>query len=107
LDKNNDKITNVTEVLWHMKARFDTPSSTRELRIFAEQEIAKGVSLMYKNVTSAQKTIHDACARRLRPDIQNIKEFDNLISEWRFNKNKKLERIIQKHSQQAISRLFK
>lgn len=107
MDRFNDNITNVTLVLWHMKARFRTPSSTRELRIFAEQEIAKGISGMYKDVTSAQKTIHDACARRLRPDVMNIKDFDNLVSDWRFNKNKKLERIIQKHAQQSISRLFK
>ena len=45
------------------------------------------------------KTIHDACARRLKPDVGNIKHFDKLADEWLHQNSMKLKDILLKHAE--------
>jgi hypothetical protein len=103
---NNDKITNVITVLYRMKKGFKSSRSTTDLRRSAVARIASLEARKYKNGTSSQKTIHDACARRFRPDIPNMKAFDVLADRWRYNQSGRLQRILQTHAHRSIARLF-
>jgi hypothetical protein len=98
-----DKVSDVLAVLAIMKKEFDKRSSykaTADLRRdavleFAEIELS---AKRYKNRDSARKTIHDACARRLKPDVDSIRFFDSLTDDWLRNDSSKLQNILLKHS---------
>ena len=83
----NDKVRDVIAVLTIIRNDFRSASSYRdvtELRRDAVKEVAETElrSKRYKNQDSAEKTIHDACARRLKPDVGNISDFDRLVDQW-------------------------
>jgi L-ribulose-5-phosphate 3-epimerase UlaE len=94
-----DKVGDVIEVLTvikneHQKStNYQNITSLRILatKIVAEMELNNN---RYKNITSANRTIHDALARRLRPDIKNIKEFDEYTNQWLRNGSMKLKDIL-------------
>ena len=94
-----DKVGDVIEVLTVMKNEHQISTNyqnTTSLRILATKIVAE-IELdnnRYKNITSAISTIHDALARRLRPDIKNIKEFDELTDQWLRNGSMELKDIL-------------
>lgn len=69
-----DKVTDVMAVLEAIRGEFTTRRNHRNttelrkeaVRLVAESELR---ARRYKNADSALKTIHDACARRLRPQV--------------------------------------
>ncbi|MFY9193025.1 MAG: hypothetical protein WAO06_09205, partial [Tenuifilaceae bacterium] len=86
--------------------------NTTELRkeavqVFAEKELR---SKRFKNKTSAINTIHDACSRRLKPDVDNITDFDNLVDQWLRKNSKILKDILLGHaesnSHRALVKIF-
>jgi hypothetical protein len=103
----NDKISNVVAVLRFIKTRFHVQASTTDLRKFAVEAVASLEDKKYKNSTSSMKTIHDACARRFRPDIKSMKHFDTLVDNWRNGKGSNpLQAILVKHATQSIRKIF-
>ena len=94
-----DKVSDVIEVLTimnnelHKSKNYQNTTNLRRLavKMVAENELRKN---RYKNLNSARKTIHDACARRLRPDIKNIKKFDGLADQWLRNGSLELKNIL-------------
>jgi hypothetical protein len=117
MPNRKDKITDVLAVLAYMKKTIKAASSYREiseLRKDAVQEVsAKEFHAgRYKNIDSASKTIHDACARRLRPDIDNISDFDMVADESLRKNSSKLQIILMTHSKsieqlKLVNELFK
>lgn len=101
----NDKVTDVIKVLTVIKNEFiRSPhyKNTSELRLQAVQMVAERELKLkrYKNMRSAFYTIHDACARRFKPDVENIQSFDRLIDEWLYRENaSKLKNILTKNCQ--------
>ena len=106
----NDKVSDVISVLAVMRDEFNrTPRyrNTTELRKDAVNEIAESELLAkrYKNQDSASKTIHDACAHRLRPDVGCMRDFDELADEWLRRKSMILKDILLKHSDSQSQRI--
>lgn len=105
----NDKVSDVIAVLAIMKNDYQRSSSYRNLtelrknavRFLAENELH---AKRYKNLDSAQKTIHDALARRLRPEIKDIKAFDAFADEWLHNGGMQLKDILLRHSVKQTQR---
>lgn len=58
----------------------------------------------FKNEYSARMTIHDACARRLRPDVKGIREFDELAGQWLRKGSMKLRDILLRHAHDPLQR---
>jgi len=112
----NDKVTDVMAVLGKIKGEFRRRNSyrnTTELRKDAVRSIAESElrARRYKNEDSAKKTIHDACARRLRPQVANIAAFDSLVDQWLRQNSMRLKDILlgylESRSQRAqVSRWF-
>jgi len=103
MPNRKDKITDVLAVLAYIKKsikRSTVYQEITELRKEAIQEISaiEFHSGRYKNIESASKTIHDACARRLRPDIENISDFDRIADKSLRNNSSKLKIILMAHS---------
>jgi len=98
-----DKVSDVLAVLRLMKKQIKKASYYRDikdLRMDAVQEVAE-IELRanrYKNRDSALKTIHDACARRLRPDVGNITDFDRIADQWLRQNSTKMRDILLLHS---------
>lgn len=104
-----DKVSDVISVLAVMKEEFTRAPgycSITELRKNAVREIAERElqARRYKNQDSASKTIHDACARRLGPDVTNIRTFDELANQWLRKKSVELKNILLKHSESRPQR---
>jgi hypothetical protein len=97
----NDKVSDVLVVLGVMRGdvhenyRNSTERRKDAVNTVAESELLAG---RYKNFYSARTTIHDACARRLKPDIQNIRDFDELTDQWLRENSMKLRDILLIHS---------
>lgn len=104
-----DKVTDVTAVLKTIKKECNKSKNYRNttgLRkeavwLIAESELRAG---RYKNMNSAWKTIHDACARRLRPQVANIKDFDNLVDQWLFKNSMQLKDVLLEHAESRLQR---
>jgi hypothetical protein len=80
-----NRVNDVIAVLSITRVKFNRKTYYRnstELRKEAVKEVAEFELRIkrYKNEDSALKTIHDACARRLKPDIKTIKDFDELVN---------------------------
>jgi len=58
----------------------------------------------YKNQSSAEKSLHDACARRLKPDIDNIKDFDGFVDQWLRQNSVRLKDILVKNTKSNMQR---
>jgi hypothetical protein len=98
-----DKVSDVIEVLTIMKNEFKKSKNyqnTISIRILATKMVAETElkNNRYKNLTSAKNTIHDALARRLKPDIKGIKTFDILADQWLHNGSMELKNIILGHA---------
>jgi len=117
MPNRKDKITDVLAVLAYMKKAIKSASSYREiseLRKDAVQEVSATEfnAGRYKNMESASKTIHDACARRLRPDIDNISDFDMIADESLRQNSEKLKIILMPQAKsmeqmKLVNELFK
>ena len=99
----NDKVSDVMVVLTVMRNKFKITPNCRyftELRREAVKDVAETElsAKRYKNQDSARKTIHDACARRLKPDIGNIRDFDELTELWLRQNSMQLKDILLRHS---------
>ncbi|SHI77874.1 hypothetical protein SAMN02745216_00486 [Desulfatibacillum alkenivorans DSM 16219] len=98
-----DKVSDIISVLMVMKHEFGKKpySDTSELRRdavkeFAEREFRAG---RYVSMNSAEKTVHDACARRLKPDVNGIKEFDEIADQWLHDESMRMAEILLNHSE--------
>lgn len=105
----NDKVTDVMAVLTDIKGEFKRRNSyrnTTEMRKDAVRGVAESElrAKRYKNEASAQKTIHDACARRLRPEVANIADFDSLVDQWLRQRSMRLKDILLSHSKSRSQR---
>jgi len=117
MPNRKDKVNDVLAVLTYMKKVIKsapTYHDISELRKDAVQEVSATEfhAGRYKNMDSAFKTIHDACARRLRPDIDNISNFDKLAHESLRQNSSKLKIILMTHSEsieqfKLVNDLFK
>ena len=104
-----DKVSDVMAVLKVMRRKFKATTSffdftklRREtVKDFAETEYNKG---RYEHQISAKNTIHDACARRLKPDICNIKDFDKLTEQWLRQNSMQLKGILLRYSKSPSQR---
>jgi hypothetical protein len=104
-----DKVTDVIAVLGTIKQEFKGRSNFRNttelrkeaVRLVAESELR---ARRYKNENSAQKTIHDACARRLRPQVGNIEDFDSLVDQWLRQDSMRLKAILLRHAESRSQR---
>jgi len=102
-----DRVTDVLEVLEIIKKtkenriKYINITEARKLavNIIAEKEFNSG---RYKNHQSALNTIHDALARRLRPDIKNISNFDKLVEKWFYNNSMELKDVLLGHSLDSV-----
>jgi uncharacterized Rossmann fold enzyme len=98
-----DKVTDVMAVLKTIKEEFERINTYRNMAVLrrdAVRDLADSELRLkrYKNAISAQKTIHDACARRLRPDVVSIADFDNLLDQWLRRQSTHLQYILLRHS---------
>ncbi len=106
----NDKVSDVIKVLSAMRREYNKTSryrNTSVLRMEAVRYVAETELLKkrYKNQDSALKTIHDACARRLKPEIRDIKDFDRFANQWiRHGDSINLKDILLGHSNSRSQR---
>jgi hypothetical protein len=105
----NNKVTDVIAVLFTIKDEYKRKGNyhnTTELRKSAVRNVAESElrRKRYDNEDSAQKTIHDACARRLRPEIKNIVDFDRLVDHWLRQHSARLKDILLSHSENCSQR---
>ncbi len=99
----NNKVSDVIAVLKVMRRKFKRTSNScdfTELRReavkdIAETEYSKG---RFEHQDSALKTIHDACARRLK---HYIADFDRLTELWLRQNSMQLKDILLKHSKSS------
>ena len=106
----NNKVTDVMAILTNIKGEFKKRNNYRNttelrkdaIRSVAESELRAG---RYKNEDSAQKTIHDACARRLRPQVANIEDFDNFVDQWLRQNSMRLKDILLEHAESSSQRM--
>lgn len=68
----------------------------------ASRELLSG---RFKNRDSAEKSIHDACARRLE-NIEYIDEFDRAVTEWLTGKSSTLKEAISGEIRSRCERLL-
>ena len=112
----NDKVTDVIAVLINIhneSKKGHNYHNITELRKNAVKSVAESElrKKRYKNEDSAQKTIHDACTRRLKPDVVNIAVFDSIVDQWLRQSSMRLKEILLGHSlnrsqQTEINRFF-
>ena len=107
----NDKVSDVMAVLSLMRDEFNKSPyhrNTTELRKEAVKIVAeKGLRAnRFKNETSSINTIHDACARRLKPEVANISVFDNLADQWLRQKSMRLKDILLSHAESNSQRII-
>lgn len=69
------------------------------IKQFAEAEFQ---TKRYLNLQSAERTIHDACTRRLK---LNTSGFDELADEWRRNNSMKLKDILLRQATNIYQRI--
>ena len=102
----NDKVSDVMAVLMAIREKDRKRHSYRNfnelrkesIRNLAEFELRSG---RYKNERSAVETIRDACARRLKPDITGIRNFDKLVDEWLHGDSMTFKAILLKNSKRS------
>lgn len=105
----NDKVSDVMAVLTVMRNEFKITSNyrnTTQLRKEAVEDVAETElrAKRYKNQDSALKTIHDACARRLKPAVGSIRDFDTLADQWLRQNSMRLKDILLRHSKSRSQR---
>lgn len=65
------------------------------IRALAEREHKAG---RFKNLESAERTLHDACTQRLKPDIRSIDDFDQLLEKWLRGNRAALSELLKRHA---------
>ena len=106
----NDKVTDVMGVLENIREEYNRSKyshNINELRKYAVRCVAESQLQLkrYKNENSAQKTIHDACARRLRPEVLNIADFDSLVDQWLRKGSMRLKDILLINSENCSKKI--
>ncbi len=99
----NDKIGDILSVLQEIKTAFEESNSKANIaqirreaiKSVADKHLAKG---RFSDFDSAKKSIHDACVRRLMPDISTAVQLDQLITMWLCNDSCDLKTIILKNA---------
>jgi 3-polyprenyl-4-hydroxybenzoate decarboxylase len=89
----SQKIQDVLEVLKQVQSRFDPSTSlyqVSKVRIDAVQYVAKKRGVK-------DRTINDACVRRLEPEVSGTDKFDELIWEWLNGRSQKIKLVLQRH----------
>jgi hypothetical protein len=105
-----DKVNDILVVLESMRCSYSRKGhhnrNTTELRKNAVNEIAEHElqAKRYLNLISAKNTIHDACARRLKPDVKSISHFDELADQWLRQNSTALKDVLLKHSEFSSQR---
>jgi len=104
-----DKVSDVLAVLAIMKKEIKKESYFRDITVLRQEAVQEVAEIelrakRYKNRDSALKTIHDACARRLRPDVDNIAVFDRLADQGLRRSSSKLRDILLRHSKSFSQR---
>lgn len=105
----NDKVHDVLCVLALMRNDFDkrkSPKDVSHLRLnavesFAESELLAG---RYQDRRSARNTVHSALVPRLRPDVMDIGQFDDLAARWLRDNSMKLKGVLLKYTDDPIRR---
>lgn len=65
------------------------------IRALAERDHKSG---RFKNLDSAEKTLHDACTKRLKPDIRSIEDFDRLLERWLRGDGRPISQVLKRHA---------
>jgi hypothetical protein len=111
MSSRNDKVSDVLAVLAIMRTGFNRATAyhnrnSTELRKDAVNDIAENElrAKRFLNLISAKNTIHDACARRLKPDVACISHFDELADQWLKKNSTTLKDILVKHSENSSQR---
>jgi len=109
MPNNKSKVDDVLAVLLAMKTLFEGGYRNigfAELRQDAVKDIAEREfrGKRYKTLDSAMKTIHDACARRLRPEVASIRDFDEMVGQWLRKKSMVIRDVLVKHSETPSQR---
>jgi hypothetical protein len=104
-----DKVHDVIRVLEKMRSDFANRQGhvdIAKLRRFAVDAVAESGlrENRFSHLDSAQKTIRDACSRRLKPDIAGTHQFDELASDWLRTGSTKLRNILLKYARDAARR---
>nr|WP_321466142.1 hypothetical protein [uncultured Desulfobulbus sp.] len=104
-DKVSD-VVNVLKVIKHEWEKVGNRYSISDIRIDSVKVIADVEYNLgrYKNIKSAYHTIHDALARRLKPDIPNIAAFDTLTEKWLRDNSLELKQILLGYAQDREQR---
>ena len=105
----NDKIIDILFVLNKIFNEINGSNENikvNEVRLGAVKNIAKTEleNNRFKDFRSAKNSIHDACVRRLRPNISKVTEFDQLIELWINQNSSQLQDILIKHATNDIQR---
>ena len=79
-----DDVLDVLSAISEQLARTAQVLNIYELRRNAIRSVADSwlKRQRFKNRNSAEKSIHDACVRRLSPAIPSVRKFDSLIEQW-------------------------
>lgn len=98
-----DKLVDIVMVAMEAKAQrkkarafVPTDELRRDaVRAYAEREHR---SQRFKSMDSAEKSIHDACSRRLKPDVSSIDDFDRLLEGWLKKGSRSLAQVLYRHA---------
>ncbi len=105
-DKIGDVLFVLKEIFNEVKGSIGNIKATeirrRAVKSVARTELAK--NYRFKDFDSAKKSIHDACVRRLRPNISKVSEFDQLIELWINQNSSQLQNILIKHATNNVQR---
>lgn len=97
-----DKVSDVLRLLAVIKDAYRGASGDgiKELRLRAVDEIAKSElhAGRFTSFISARNTLMDACARRLKPDIEGTDQFDELVDAWLRGGSTSLKNILLRHA---------
>jgi len=78
-----DDVLEVLREILSADSRAGSGRSIKDVRLQAVQKVAKAelAKGRFKNWDSAEKSIHDACTRRLQKNL-SAEEFDALVKRW-------------------------
>lgn len=113
---SRSRIEDILDVLNEMRNRFSNLGGSTQMgslrqeaiKVVARRELQSG---RFKNRDSAEKSIHDACTRRLRK-IENTYNFEHAVKEWLHGIPDKIKNAIEfeirtNREQSLVSNFFK
>lgn len=105
-DKIGDVLSVLKEIFNEIEGSTGNIKATeirrRAVKNVARTELAK--NNRFKDFDSAKKSIHDACVRRLRPNISMVSDFDQLIELWINQDSSKLQDVLIKQTTNNVQR---